>query len=69
MKQVGHLKRVYGEMCKVDRDWEIFKDIDMDIIVRNLVYGIKIPSWNAFMGVLKMYTSYEIQSKSGRRWN
>ena len=35
----------------------------------NLVYGIKIPSWNAFMGVLKMYTSYEIQSKSGRRWN
>ena len=35
----------------------------------NLVYGIKIPSWNAFMGVLKMYTSYELQSKSGRRWN
>ena len=35
----------------------------------NLGYGIKIPSWNAFMGVLKMYTSYELQSKSGRRWN
>ena len=35
MKQVGHLKRVYGEMCKVYRDWEIFKDMDMDIIVKN----------------------------------
>ena len=38
MKQVGHLKRVYGEMCKVDRDWEIFKDMDMDIIVITTKY-------------------------------